>query len=181
MDGLPLTGRLVVATPSMIDPNFALTAALLLEHGENGALGVVLNRPSSVTVERVAPGWSTMAAEPGVVFIGGPVMPTTVIAVARRRKASPVGWQPIVGSIGVLDLEADPALVGPDLMALRLFAGYAGWSSGQLEAEIGSGAWYVVDAIPDDPFFIEPTELWRRVLIRQGGLFRTVAANPTLN
>ncbi|MGH8902146.1 MAG: YqgE/AlgH family protein [Egibacteraceae bacterium] len=181
MDADSLTGRLVVATASLLDPNFALTAALILEHGEQGALGVVLNRPSSMEVEQVVPGWSAAVAEPRVVFIGGPVMPSTVIAVARRAHASPPGWQPLFSEIGVVDLGTDPALVVPGLRAVRLFAGYAGWGSGQLESEIESGAWFVIDRAPSDPFCAEPAELWRQVLTRQGGLFRTIAADPTSN
>lgn len=181
MDGNSLTGRLVVATASLYDPNFALTAALILEHSEQGALGVVLNRPSSIEVEQVVPGWSAAVVEPRVVFIGGPVMPSTVIAVGRRAEGPPAGWQPIFSEIGVVDLEADPALVVPDLQALRLFAGYAGWGSGQLESEVDSGAWFVVDTVLSDPFCAEPAELWRQVLTRQGGLFRTVSTDPTLN
>ncbi|MGH8887030.1 MAG: YqgE/AlgH family protein [Egibacteraceae bacterium] len=181
MDGASLTGRLVVATASLADPNFALTAALILEHGEQGALGIVLNRPGSIEVEQVVPGWSAAVTEPQVVFIGGPVMPSTVIAVGRRADDPPPGWQPIFSEIGVVDLGADPVLVAPGLRALRLFSGYAGWASGQLESEIESGAWFVIDATPEDPFWAEPPELWRRVLTRQGGLFRTIAADPTAN
>lgn len=181
MEADSLTGRLVVATASLDDPNFALAAALILEHGEHGALGVVLNRPSSMEVEQIVPGWSAAVVEPRVVFIGGPVMPSTVIAVARRADGSPPGWRPLFSEIGVVDLGTDPALVVPDLRAVRLFAGYAGWGSGQLESEIESGAWFVVDTAPSDPFCAEPAELWRQVLTRQGGLFRTIAADPTSN
>lgn len=181
MDGDLLTGRLVVATASLYDPNFALAAALVLEHGEQGALGVVLNRPSSVEVAEIMPAWLGAVAEPRVVFIGGPMMPSTVIAVGRRADGPASGWQPIFSEIGVVDLDADPALVVPDLQALRLFAGYAGWGAGQLESEIDSGAWFVIDSAPSDPFCADPGELWRQVLTRQGGLFRTVAADPTLN
>jgi putative transcriptional regulator len=181
MDGDSLTGRLVVATASLADPNFALTAALILEHSEQGALGVVLNRPSSIEVEQIVPGWSAVVVEPRVVFIGGPVMPSTVIAVGRRADGSLPGWQPLFSEIGVVDLEADPALIMPDLQALRLFAGYAGWGAGQLEFEIESGAWFVIDSAPSDAFCADPAELWRQVLTRQGGLFRTIPADPTLN
>jgi putative transcriptional regulator len=181
MDADSLTGRLVVATASLPDPNFALTAALILEHSEHGAVGVVLNRPSSVDVQQIVPGWSSAVAEPQVMFIGGPVMPSAVIAIGRRGAYPPPGWQPIFSEIGVVDLEADPALVVPGLRALRLFSGYAGWAAGQLESEIGTGAWFVIDATPSDPFWAEPPELWRRVLTRQGGLFRTITADPTAN
>jgi putative transcriptional regulator len=176
-----LTGRLVVATASLLDPNFHLTAALILEHSEHGALGVVLNRPSEMAVEKVLPDWREAVSEPRVVFHGGPVQPNTIIAVARSRVPVPSGWQQLCGTLGVVDLDADPALVMPDLDGLRLFAGYAGWGSGQLELEIASGAWFVIETAADDPFCHEPAELWRRVLRRQGGVFTTVSTNPTLN
>lgn len=181
MDLKSLTGRLVVATTSLVDPNFHLSAALILEHGEHGALGVVLNRPSEMAVEDVLPAWSAAVSEPRVVFHGGPVQPSTVIAVARCRVPVLSGWRQIRGAIGVIDLDADPAVVVPDLSGLRVFAGYAGWGSAQLETEIASGAWFVIDAAVDDPFYSEPAQLWHRVLHRQGGLFTTVATDPTLN
>ncbi len=176
-----LTGRLVVATAFLLDPNFHLTAALILEHGEHGALGVVLNRPSEMAVEQVLPPWSEAVSEPRVVFLGGPVQQSTVIAVGRRRVPVPSAWQPVRGSLGVVDLDADPMVVAPDLDGLRVFAGYAGWGSGQLEAEIAEGAWFVIDAAPDDPFCLKPDDLWRSVLHRQGGLFTTASTNPTSN
>jgi len=176
-----LAGRLVVATASLVDPTFHLTAALLLEHGEHGALGVVLNRPSEIPVDQVLPDWSCAVSEPRVVFHGGPVQPNTVIAVARSSVEAPSGWQRVLGSLGVVDLDADPAIVTPDMAGLRVFAGYAGWAAGQLEAEISRGAWFVLDAGHDDPFCRDPDELWRGVLRRQGGLFTTVSTNPTLN
>jgi putative transcriptional regulator len=176
-----LAGRLLVATASLVDPNFHLTAALLLEHGEHGALGVVLNRPSEIPVEQILPDWAHAVSEPKVVFHGGPVQPNTVIAVARSRVEAPSGWQRVLGPLGVVDLDADPAIVAPDIRGFRVVAGYAGWSAGQLEAEIASGAWFVIAAGDDDPFCKDPDELWRSVLRRQGGLFTTVSTNPTLN
>ena len=176
-----LIGHLVVATASLADPNFRLTAALILEHGEHGALGVVLNRPSEIPVSDVLPDWCHIVTVPKVLFVGGPVQPNTVIAVARRTGADAPGWQRIAGPLGVLDLDADPTEVAADIDAVRVFAGYAGWGAGQLEAEVASGAWFVVQALPDDPFSIDPDALWRSVLRRQGGVFTTVAANPSLN
>jgi putative transcriptional regulator len=176
-----LIGKLVVATASLVDPNFHLTATLILEHGEHGALGVVLNRPSETPVEDVLPDWRAVASDPKVVFQGGPVQPSTVIALARSASGAPDGWQQVAGTLGVLDLDTDPLDVAGAIDGLRVFAGYAGWGAGQLEAEVGTGAWFVVDGLPDDPFCADPDELWRRVLRRQGGLFTTVAVNPTLN
>jgi putative transcriptional regulator len=176
-----LTGRLVVATASLLDPNFHLTAALILEHGEQGALGVVLNRPTETMVEDVLPEWHPVVAEPKVLFSGGPVQQNTVIAIARCADCHMPGWQQVAGALGVLDLDADPALLSASVDAIRVFAGYSGWGAGQLEDEVTSGAWFVVDALADDPFSSDPGELWRSVLRRQGGLFTTVSVNPTLN
>lgn len=176
-----LTGRLVVATTALTDPNFALTVVLVLEHAAQGALGVVLNRPSSVPSRQVVEPWAAAVTAPPVVFLGGPVNPDAIIAVGRRRGDPPLGWQPITDPVGVVDLDADPGVVVPDLTGLRLFAGYAGWSPGQLEGEIDEGAWFVVDTEPDDAFTAEPDGLWRAVLRRQGGVFTTIAPNPSLN
>ena len=75
-------GSLLVATPALVDPNFAHTVVLLLDHDEDGALGVVLNRPSPVSVEEVLPGWDAVLAGPGVLFQGGPVATDSALAVA---------------------------------------------------------------------------------------------------
>jgi putative transcriptional regulator len=183
MDAETLTGRLVVATASLMDPNFHLTATLILEHAAHGALGVALNRPSETLVDEIFPEWCPLVAEPRVLFRGGPVQPNTVIAVARTDgdDGEEGGWQPIDGTLGVLDLSADPATLRRGVVAIRVFAGYSGWGPGQLEAEIVGGGWFVVDALPDDPFSRDPDELWHRVLRRQGGLFTTIAADPTMN
>jgi putative transcriptional regulator len=185
MDGLK--GRLLVAAPVLGDENFDRTVVLLLEHGDEGALGVVLNRPSGLDVSDPLPEWSPYALEPEVVFIGGPVSRSSVIALARfdgEAPASAVAWEHVLGPVGVVDLSHDPVLMGGSLGAVRVFAGYAGWGPGQLEGEIAEGAWYVVAAEPGDVFTDAPTELWRTVLARQPGDLARVARvpmNPGLN
>jgi putative transcriptional regulator len=94
---------------------------------------------------------------------------------------SPAGWQPIHGRLGVVDLRADVTLAQGEIAGMRLFAGYAGWEGGQLEDEIAAGAWFVVAPQPDDALTTAPDELWRTVLARQGGLFKTVPLDPSLN
>ena len=178
-------GRLLVATPSLADPNFRRTVVLVVEHepGE-GTLGVVLNRPTEVSVGQVLEPWTDLATGPSVVFTGGPVAPTSALALARAcGDGDPLGWRALNGGpemsrIGLVDLEAPPQVLAGEIASLRVFAGYAGWGSDQLESEIGEGAWYVVPAEPADPFNADPQRLWQDVLRRQGGELALVATYP---
>jgi putative transcriptional regulator len=162
-----LKGKLLVATPALLDPNFFRTVVLLLEHGEDGAVGVVLNRPSDFELVATLPDWEDRAAAPSVVFVGGPVAEGTAICLGR------VGGE---DGITVVDASRDP----DDLAAheVRFFSGYAGWGAEQLEDEIDEGAWLVVDADPDDALDDEPERLWSRVLERQGGRLALLARYP---
>ena len=180
-----LKGRLLVATPILGDANFDHTVILLLEHNDDGALGLVLNRPSGLEVGEPLPEWSPYTGNPDVVFIGGPVSRSSVIALASMAGDAPsTSWEQVLGPIGVVDLTLDPDAMADALAAVRVFAGYAGWGPGQLEMEIGEGAWYVVAAEPGDVFTDSPEQLWRRVLARQPGELAKVALvpeNPSLN
>src|SRR3954451_2979830 len=155
-----LASRLLIATPLLTEPTFARTIILLLEHAErSGAFGLVLNRPETAPVLDVVPSVAELASGPGVLFSGGPVSPSTAIALGLAVPgAEPEGWTPVVPPIVTVDLDHDPALLAASFRALRVFAGYAGWGAGQLEAEIGQGAWYLVDALPDDAFLVEPEQ-----------------------
>lgn len=173
-------GRLLVATPDLADPNFSHAVVLLLEHNDEGAFGVVLNRPSDVAVAAALPGWEQLAVPPDVVFVGGPVQQDGVVALGAGDEAGAV-VKPVLPSVGVVDLEQDPLIAGGDLQRVRVFAGYAGWSTGQLETEIAEGGWFVVDATPSDVFSDDPEDLWLAVLHRQGGIFTTIPEDPSLN
>jgi putative transcriptional regulator len=165
-----LRGRLLVAAPPLVDPNFDRTVVLMLEHGEDGALGIVLNRPSATALQEVFPEWRELVSPPVVAFAGGPVATDAVIALARRRPAEPVdGFTEILDDLGTINLADDPDDVAPSLRSLRVFAGYAGWAPEQLDAEIAQGAWFDVAMRPDDPFAPNPERLWRDVLRRQRG------------
>lgn len=171
MKSAQLTGRLLVATPILGDPNFDRTVVLLLEHSEEGAVGLVLNRPSKTEVAEPLPEWDEVAAVPSVIFVGGPVSQSAVIGLARcdSGTSDAAGWRAVGGGIAIVDLtDAAPDVAAP-IEALRLFAGYAGWGSFQLEAEIDAGAWWVVDAAPDDALSPDPEGLWSAVLRRQRG------------
>jgi putative transcriptional regulator len=167
------------------DPNFRRTVVLLVEHeAEQGTLGVVLNRPTDIPVGRVLEPWTELATDPSVVFTGGPVAPNSALALAHVPGTDePVGWHPLDGApamarLGLVDLDAPPGLLAAAIVSLRVYAGYAGWGAGQLQAEIEEGAWYVVPADPSDAFCPDPERLWPAVLRRQGGELAYVATYP---
>ena len=184
-------GQLVVATPTLLDPNFARTVVLLLQADEDdGALGLVLNRPTGTGVVEVLPDWAPLTAEPSVVFAGGPVQPQAALCLGRRRLGSPLvaAYAEVEGvpggAVGTVDLDASPDDLARAVGEVRLFAGYAGWAAGQLEAEVEEGAWWVLDALPADAFDVHPEQLWAQVLRRQGPPLAFAAsypADPTLN
>ena len=129
---------LLVATPDLLDPNFSDTVVLMLEVDGDGALGVVLNRPSPVPVAEVLDPWADACAEPEVLFRGGPVSVEGALAVARLRDPddAPVGFRvlddALGGVVGLVDLDTPVELVTESLAGLRIFAGYAGWGAEQL-------------------------------------------------
>ena len=181
-----LTGRVLVATPALKDPNFERTVVLMVAHEPGGSIGVVLNRATEVAVGDVLDGWGPLADDPGVVFEGGPVQPEAAICIARSRGASGriEGFSRVSGVIGTLDLTRDPETLAGAITGVRVFAGYAGWGEGQLENEIDTGSWFVFDGLPGDAFVARPEDLWSMVLRRQGGMTAAVAhfpADPTMN
>jgi putative transcriptional regulator len=186
MSDADLSGQLLVATPALIDPNFARTVVLLLEHGDDGAVGVVISRPTSVRVGEVLPAWVDLVTTPDVLFSGGPVQPDSALAVAvlGADVEAPVGWRPLYPGAGLIDLDAPVELVRGVLSGLRIFAGYAGWAGGQLETEIAEGSWYVLPAQAADLLSGSAETLWRDVLRRQPGELAFVATcpvDPTMN
>jgi putative transcriptional regulator len=196
MTSEPLSGRLLVATPVIGDPNFHRTVVFVLDHGESGALGVVINRPTDVALADSLPGWDQLAASPPVVFVGGPVEQAGAIGLGRfgpdltladldtLPDGEPEGaWSPVltalatVGPLATVDLTRDPSDVA-GIEAVRVFVGYAGWGPGQLEGELGQEAWVVADARPADLWSADPEGLWPRVLRRQGGTTAWLSLYP---
>lgn len=179
-----LTGSLLVASLSLVDPNFFRTVVLLCMHDEDGAMGLVLNRPvKQAPVVEHLPHFAEFAADPPVIFQGGPVEPTAAIVLARFRPHVPTPNR-IVGDVALLDLSRPIDDLRADLHTVRVFAGYAGWGAGQLDREIAEEAWFVVPALETDAFDPNPETLWRRVLLRQPGrlkLFAWAPADPRVN
>ncbi len=173
-----LRGRLVVASPAMLDPSFHKTVVLLLEHGEEGALGLVLNRATEMPVGEPLPAWEAHAAQPAVVFVGGPVQRSSAICLGRSEPAvRSSGWAPVFADIGTVDLNEEPGGV-PGISGVRVFAGHAGWGPLQLEDEIDEGAWVPCDATPADVLDPDPDLLWTRVVERQDGVVPLLARFP---
>lgn len=184
-----LTGRLLVASPELGDPNFVRSVVLLVDHDESGALGVILNRPSTTDVHEILPDWHLYATPPQVVFQGGPVGRDSALALAARvdgkgEEGEPPGFRHVHSGIGLVDLDAPAEVIASSIRSMRIFAGYAGWGSDQLEAEINEGAWFVVDADASDLASDDPEQLWTDVLRRQPpplAIVATFPEDPSLN
>jgi putative transcriptional regulator len=181
-------GKLLIAEPLLADPNFDRSVVLMIEHTHEGALGVVLNRPTDLEVGDVLSDWSDLAAPPTVLYLGGPVQQNGVLALGRRRAGAEadaaIGLTPVLGDVGTVDLNLEPHDLAAGVDGVRFFVGYSGWGEGQLEAELAEGAWLVAPAEAGDVFAPDPRAMWRAVLRRQGGRVSMLAhfpAHPSLN
>jgi putative transcriptional regulator len=172
-----LSGRLLVATPLLGDPHFARSVVYLLEHDGGGTVGVILNRPSRTPVGQVLPDWHDAVSGPPVVFAGGPVQPDGALCLAQLNADGP-GVRRVVDGIGTVDLDGDMTTIVGLSSRLRVYAGHAGWSPGQIEAELAEGAWWVVDGSADDLFSEQPERMWSAVLRRQPAPLNLVATFP---
>lgn len=172
-------GSLLVAAPLMDEPTFRRTVIYMLQHDDDGALGLVINRP---TDEDELPGlapWMFELSQPQVVFEGGPVQSNTLIGVASvTADAASEAFVHIDGELGTVDLGHLPSEIVEGLQGLRLFRGYAGWGPGQLDEELDEGAWLVLPCETDDVFSAHPQGLWRNVLRRTGGRVALLADAP---
>ena len=164
----PAAGSLLIASATLLDPNFARCVLLILNSDSDGTLGVVLNRPTETPVGEVLSPWQDMTSEPGVFFRGGPVELNAALALGSLRSGpAPSGWRPLTGSLGIVDLDSSPDEFLGRLNALRVYVGYTGWGAEQLEGEIAEGSWHVVPAADHDLFSDTPDRVWAEVLRRQ--------------
>jgi putative transcriptional regulator len=176
-----LQGKLLVSSPALVDPNFRKTVVLVAHHDEDGAMGLVLSRPSEVPAVTAVPSLDGFEGANDPVFVGGPVQPEAFMVLAEFEDIGRAA-APIIAGLGFVPADADPDDL--TIRRLRLFAGYSGWGGGQLEAELEEESWIVVDAMLDDAFADDPDELGREVLRRQGGRFslmETMPFDPGLN
>ncbi|HYT29949.1 MAG TPA: YqgE/AlgH family protein [Actinomycetota bacterium] len=171
-----LRGQLLIAGGGLWDPNFRRTVVLVGEHDDEGAVGVVINRPSPVPVAEAVPPLEAIAGAGEPIFVGGPVQPQAVVVLAEFDDPARAG-RLVMGSIGFLPERTDGGTAAGILRA-RVFAGYAGWGPGQLEHELEEGSWIVEPALPEDLFSAEPEALWSAVLRRKGREFAALALMP---
>jgi putative transcriptional regulator len=172
-----LSGQLLLASPSLTDPNFQRTVVLIGVHSDDGAMGVVLNRPSETTVGEAVPQLEPALAEYEPVYLGGPVQPEAIVCLAEFMDPEPAALL-VLGRIGFPSAEVDIEQLTGATARRRVFAGYAGWGAGQLDSEVQDGDWIPHPALPEDVFTEDPDELWGRVLTRKGGHFALIARMP---
>lgn len=173
-------GRLLIATPVIADGTFEQSVIFMLHHDPVGALGVIINEPSGLSVAGLLPRWEDLASPPAKIFVGGPVEANGFIGVGRCRGGAPEGAVTVPDSdLATIDLDGDPALAGAGIDRLRIFRGYSGWAPHQLDSELSAGAWFTVDAMADDMWSATPETLYEQVLLRQRGELRWFANAPT--
>jgi len=175
-------GSLLLANTNLLEPTFRRSVVYVVEHNDGGTLGVVLNRPSETAVHNVLPQWSDLAAKPKTMFIGGPVKRDAALCLGTLRVGTDPGeiggLRHVAGRIVMVDLDADPALIAAGVEGVRIFAGYAGWTIGQLEGEIERDDWIVLSALPSDVLVQPRVDLWSRVIRRQPLPMSLLATHP---
>jgi putative transcriptional regulator len=172
-----LAGQLLLASPALHDPNFERTVVLIAMHGSEGTMGVVLNRPSDSTVAVAAPQLEQTVGDTEPIYLGGPVQPDSIVLLAEFLDPAPAGVL-VLGRIGFPAPDADLDELAQATDRVRAFAGFAGWSEGQLEEEIERGDWIAQPALPEDVFTDASEELWSLALTRMGGSYALLARMP---
>jgi putative transcriptional regulator len=169
-----MRGSLLIAAPQLLDPNFRRTVVLVADHGDEGAMGVILNRPSGMTVADAAPDLEPMIGPDAPIFAGGPVQPTSGVVLAEVVEAD----EAVFGDVVLVPGLGELADVIDGAGSIRVFAGYAGWGPGQLDDELGREDWILEPAQAIDVFSEEPEALWGSVLERKGGQYALLARMP---
>jgi putative transcriptional regulator len=177
MSSETLAGRLLLASTTLEDPNFLRTVVLVGMHSEQGALGLVLNRPSTSSVASAVPQLEELVDDDEPVFVGGPVQSTSIVMLVEFLDPAPAGLI-VLGRIGLPAPDASLDDVVAATSRRRVYAGYAGWGEGQLDAEVERGDWIAQDALPGDVFCERPEELWSDALTRKGGRYALLARMP---
>ena len=175
-------GTLLIANIELLEPTFRRSVIYVVEHNDGGTLGVVLNRPSETAVYNVLPQWADLAAKPKSMFIGGPVKRDAALGLGTLRvgvdPTEMEGLRHVAGRIVMVDLDADPELIATAVEGVRVYAGYSGWTIGQLEGEIERDDWIVLSALPSDVLVPPRVDLWSRVLRRQPLPMALMATHP---
>ncbi|MGB3369835.1 MAG: YqgE/AlgH family protein [Rhodococcus sp. (in: high G+C Gram-positive bacteria)] len=175
-------GSLLVSSIELVEPTFRRTVIYIIEHNDAGSLGVVINRPSETAIANVLPKWADLAARPKALFVGGPVKRDSALCLATVRTGVDVdgfpGVRRVDGRVVMVDLDSDPAEIAPLVEGVRIFAGYSGWTLGQLEGELERDDWMVVSALASDVIGPPKIDLWAHVLRRQPMPLAMLASHP---
>ena len=175
-------GSLLLANTDLLEPTFRRSVIYVVEHNDGGTLGVVLNRASETAVYNVLPQWAKLAIKPKSMFVGGPVKRDSALCLATVRVGVDItgvpGLRHVQGRVVMVDLDSDPDEIAPALEGVRIFAGYSGWTTGQLEGEIERDDWIVLSALPSDVLVEPRVDLWARVLRRQPLPLSMLATHP---
>lgn len=175
-------GSLLVSSIELVEPTFRRTVVYMIEHNDSGSLGVVINRPSETAVQNVLPQWSELAARPKALYVGGPVKRDSALCLATVRTGVDIAGIPgirrVDGRVVMIDLDSDPADIAPLVDGVRIFAGYSGWTLGQLDGELGRDDWMVVSALASDVIGPPKIDLWAHVLRRQPMPLAMLASHP---
>jgi putative transcriptional regulator len=165
MNGKSLTGHFLVASRYLRDPNFARSVVLMIQHDHQGAVGVVINRPSERTVREV---WEVKGFDPcdrdDRIYVGGPVEGPLVAVHAQEPFSE---HEILPGLYFSMHRDAVDLIVRKRDQPFRLYSGHAGWGSGQLEGELEAGGWLHTRATKDDVFAAHET-IWKTVTQRIG-------------
>jgi putative transcriptional regulator len=172
-----LRGKLLVASPALVDPNFARAVVLITEHNDEGAMGIVLNRPSETLVEDVVPQLGNVAGEGAPVYVGGPVQPSALVVLAEFSDLDAAAWI-VVADVGFASAEVELGELANSVRRARVYAGYSGWGAGQLEGEMEVDSWIVEPPLPAELFPDDPETMWSDVLARKGGQYALIARMP---
>ena len=178
-----LRGQLLIASPALVDPNFFRTVVLITEHNEEGAMGIVLNRPSDTMVGDVVPELADVAGDGAPVYVGGPVQPEALVLLAEFSDPSAAAWI-VVADVGLASADVDLEELASVVRRGRVYAGYSGWAPGQLEAEMELDSWIVEPPLPAELFPDDSDSMWNAVLARKGGSYSLIArmpADPSMN
>jgi putative transcriptional regulator len=175
-------GTLLLANTDLLEPTFRRSVIYIVEHNDGGTLGVVLNRPSETAVYNVLPQWAKLATKPKTMFIGGPVKRDAALCLGTLRVGMDANGVPglrhVQGRMVMVDLDADPDTIAPMIEGVRIYAGYSGWTMGQLDGEIERDDWIVLSALPSDVLVEPRVDLWARVLRRQPLPTSLLATHP---
>ncbi len=179
-----LRGKLLIASPALVDPNFHRTVILIAEHTGEGAMGLVLNRPAETRVVDVVPDLSVLAEDDAPVYFGGPVASDSVIVLAEFDDPELAGVL-LDDDLGFVGSEAaEVGDITDGVRRARIYAGHAGWGPGQLEGEMEEESWIVEPPRREEIFAEDADGLWSAVLRRKGreyALLSTMPPDPSVN